>query len=378
MAMVTQLGSSSIEPGIVAVVEPDARLRGHIVDTLRPVGLDVVGSASLAEVPRRQRVAAVVVGPHVSVGSPAVGAPFGDAVVVRLARSTRSGHSDLPAARELVGRLTSTEHGDDERHLARAVSRRWVHGPRSMVANALVHAIASDVCLALPSSSDDLLEQLSLAFERALPSVEELVPALNGLRSAFEAALDEGADAGVEVLRLHRLTRVLELVSSTAIDRSVERLHADALTDSLTGLGNRRALDADLARVSAGAIRHGHPLTVALVDLDGLKLVNDHFGHAAGDAALRAMADALNASLRGADRAYRSGGDEFVLLLPDTVVTGPEFLQARMAAAGAPACSVGVATFPADPIEQLVELADARMYASRQHRGRRTDECCPD
>jgi diguanylate cyclase (GGDEF)-like protein len=102
-----------------------------------------------------------------------------------------------------------------------------------------------------------------------------------------------------------------------------------------------------------------------MIDLVGLKATNDTLGHAAGDAALRAMADAIRKATRVDDRGYRFGGDEFALLLPNTVLADPTGLEWRLHAAGAPDCTVGVASHPLDPREELVDLADRRLYDAR-------------
>jgi diguanylate cyclase (GGDEF)-like protein len=143
------------------------------------------------------------------------------------------------------------------------------------------------------------------------------------------------------------------------------QLHDEALTDGLTGLPNRRAFDRDLAHEMARARRTSTPTTVAVIDLDHLKEVNDRHGHAAGDQVLSQMADALRAACRRSDRAYRIGGDEFALLLSDALVVEPGLLAARVAEAGAPPCTVGTASSPPDALEDLVELADRSLYEVR-------------
>ncbi|MGO1233736.1 MAG: GGDEF domain-containing protein [Marinobacter sp.] len=91
-----------------------------------------------------------------------------------------------------------------------------------------------------------------------------------------------------------------------------------ALTDSLTGIGNKRAMDEDLLRASALAARHGAPWSLILCDLDHFKRVNDTHGHMVGDHILTRAAEQIERSLRTSDTVYRFGGEEFAVLLPHT------------------------------------------------------------
>jgi diguanylate cyclase (GGDEF)-like protein len=95
-----------------------------------------------------------------------------------------------------------------------------------------------------------------------------------------------------------------------------------SLTDALTGLGNRRRMDEDLARVHADAQRVGRPYSVALFDIDHFKLFNDHYGHLGGDEALRRVGQRLSEVLRQGESVYRYGGEEFLLLLPGCAAEG--------------------------------------------------------
>ncbi|MEY4070895.1 MAG: hypothetical protein RL721_1509 [Candidatus Eisenbacteria bacterium] len=98
--------------------------------------------------------------------------------------------------------------------------------------------------------------------------------------------------------------------------RHLADLEALTLTDPLTGLGNRRALERELVRSMLRSRRFAHPLALLYMDVDDLKVVNDRFGHAAGDDTLRTVGVAIRASSRdGADSGYRVGGDEFVLIV---------------------------------------------------------------
>ncbi|MCX8007761.1 MAG: diguanylate cyclase [Coriobacteriia bacterium] len=91
-----------------------------------------------------------------------------------------------------------------------------------------------------------------------------------------------------------------------------------ATKDPLTGLRNRRALDTHLPQWLAWAARYGRPIAVALVDLDGLKRINDTYGHRAGDKALASVARCIQSSIRASDVGLRYGGDEFVVVAPES------------------------------------------------------------
>ena len=96
------------------------------------------------------------------------------------------------------------------------------------------------------------------------------------------------------------------------------RLQKMATTDPLTGVGNRLSLAQEMERQESEWIRYGRPFGLLLVDLDHFKRVNDRWGHAAGDQVLRGVAVTIASSLRGPDRAFRYGGEEFVVTLSET------------------------------------------------------------
>jgi diguanylate cyclase (GGDEF)-like protein len=103
-----------------------------------------------------------------------------------------------------------------------------------------------------------------------------------------------------------------------------------ALQDELTGLGNRRALDRELARSFASMVRTGRPLTVIMADVDNFKAFNDRYGHATGDEVLKGVGAALARTIRGTDAAYRFGGEEFVVIAPEATPAGAVLLAERV------------------------------------------------
>jgi diguanylate cyclase (GGDEF)-like protein len=128
------------------------------------------------------------------------------------------------------------------------------------------------------------------------------------------------------------------------IGRVEDRLRATSITDPLTGLPNRRHLDARLASEITRSQRYGAPLALLMIDLDGLKGINDQGGHAAGDAAIRRVATAiLGTCRRTTDLAARVGGDEFAVLAPSTTASQAQVLAERIRATLCAACSDGPA-----------------------------------
>ena len=112
-----------------------------------------------------------------------------------------------------------------------------------------------------------------------------------------------------------------------------------ARADPLTSMGNRRAFDEAVGAEVARARRAHSTVSIALIDIDGFKALNDTFGHLEGDRLLRLTSAAIQRALRAGDRGFRWGGDEFALLLPDTDFTGAEEALARVAAGVMASCS---------------------------------------
>lgn len=153
-------------------------------------------------------------------------------------------------------------------------------------------------------------------------------------------------------------------------------LEALALTDALTGAGNRRAFESGLEREVHRAIRHGRPLSLLLADVDHFKSYNDSFGHPAGDEALRVVARLLRENARDTDLVARYGGEEFAVVLPDTDQAGAVVLAERFRreietvpweARGITA-SFGAATIMSATTESaaLLAAADLALYQSKK------------
>jgi two-component system chemotaxis response regulator CheY len=116
----------------------------------------------------------------------------------------------------------------------------------------------------------------------------------------------------------------------TQLEEANIELLKQSLTDPLTKLGNRRRMEEDLLRTHSRAMRIGRPYGLVLFDIDHFKLYNDHYGHLAGDEALRQVAQCLEKMARSGESVYRYGGEEFLLLLPDCATDDPTFAAERI------------------------------------------------
>jgi diguanylate cyclase (GGDEF)-like protein len=198
---------------------------------------------------------------------------------------------------------------------------------------------------------------------------------LHALRDDLEDDPERFAEA-VEQLVEATAAIQAEAMEAHVASRSRE-LESQANTDPLTGLGNLRALQRQLAILLDVRKRYQHPFAVLLMDIDGLKRINDSHGHAAGDRVLMQVGMSLRRSIRSVDTAARVGGDEFCVLLPEQDLKSAAKLAARLATAieeevaapGEPSVtvSIGVAASPehGDDAEALIDTADRAMYRAK-------------
>lgn len=148
-----------------------------------------------------------------------------------------------------------------------------------------------------------------------------------------------------------------------------------AALDQLTGLYNRRSGEQRLSEEISRALRHSRPLTVLLIDIDGLKRVNDQLGHAAGDLMLKSFSERLQRAIRGSDLAVRLGGDEFMVLLPECRIDEVRHVLSRVADiefeydGNKVACrfSRGWTDYqPGETSTELMKRADEALYANKR------------
>jgi diguanylate cyclase (GGDEF)-like protein len=182
-----------------------------------------------------------------------------------------------------------------------------------------------------------------------------------------------------------RLLETIARIAAEAIDKSLEHDEAktNALTDTMTGLPNARNLQMQFDKEVARASRAGTTFQLLMLDLDGFKAVNDSFGHKVGDHLLRGVGKVIREQLRDYDFLARYGGDEFVILVPDTSLEDVADLCTRiekgvsdykLKAEGDKFASVGVSigssSYPAsgETFDQMIIAADKAMYRRKTRR----------
>ncbi|HFQ79907.1 MAG TPA: GGDEF domain-containing protein [Desulfobacterales bacterium] len=174
------------------------------------------------------------------------------------------------------------------------------------------------------------------------------------------------------------LNKGLEILSEP-LQRALEYedLYEQASHDTLTGLLNRRVFEERITSIMAQSHRHGHPVTLACLDLDKFKEINDTHGHAVGDMVLQKMARIMESMVRSCDILARVGGDEFVIILPETELTDAQTLANRLCRAidqfELPALgssklgiSIGLAELePGQTQEKWLQRADEALYQAK-------------
>jgi len=176
------------------------------------------------------------------------------------------------------------------------------------------------------------------------------------------------------------------------LQRDLEVVRQQALTDSLTNLSNRKAFDSEIVRIAEEAKADGQTFSLILMDIDHFKAFNDNYGHQVGDQVLRLVAQTLIDGVKGRDVAARYGGEEFAILLPQTnltggikvadslrsVVQGKELINRNSGETlGRVTLSGGVAQYvTGEPLENLIERADSALYTAK-HNGRNQIAAAP-
>jgi two-component system, cell cycle response regulator len=211
---------------------------------------------------------------------------------------------------------------------------------------------------------------------------------LAGLEAGADDYLSKPLDRDELRVRLVSACRVTELhrrlaAQNEQLGRLNNRLFEESREDALTHLGNRLRLEEDLEVLEARSRRYGHSYAVALCDVDCFKAYNDHYGHLAGDEVLKKVADTITHHRRSGDTAYRYGGEEFLIVLPEqslqAATSTADSLRKTVERLGIPhegnvppgivTISAGVAalsTRDSRSAEELMEQADAALYRAKK------------
>jgi two-component system cell cycle response regulator len=173
-----------------------------------------------------------------------------------------------------------------------------------------------------------------------LSARDETAMKVSGLGLGADDYISKPFEAEELIARIHvaiRLKRERDQLRNNAEEASIraELAQEQAMTDALTGLLNRYGLQHVLVREHAEARRYNRPLSCLVIDLDNFKTINDTYGHASGDLALQQIAGILREAVRASDTVFRYGGEEFLVLLPETDLDGAIALAEKIRLAAA-------------------------------------------
>lgn len=215
-------------------------------------------------------------------------------------------------------------------------------------------------------------------------SSEELRAVLDGIMSDTDDVLNRNKKLEEELAKSSQMMQDLQ--------KDLEAVRKEALTDSLTGLANRKSFDSEITRLVVDGAEDDVTFSLIMMDIDHFKAFNDNYGHQVGDQVLRLVALTLVEGIKGRDLACRYGGEEFALLLPDTTMKQAlhvgDFLRKAVAGKdivnrasgeklGKITMSGGVAeVVPGESVDDLIARADAALYTAK-HNGRNQMACAP-
>jgi diguanylate cyclase (GGDEF)-like protein len=349
-----------------------------------------------------QAFLAALIGALLALGATSGLAYYAMRLLTNMARRREKDRELEVAQAEFADVLQVTEGSDETYDLLKRRLERSIAGAKAVVLNRNNSEDRLEAASALPSDTD-LAERLQSAKPRSCLAVrfgrkhEEgdgrdplLTCALCSGTSAHttcEPLLVGGEVIGSAlVMHPHALSETERATMTGAVAqagpvlanlRNLAIAEFRAATDALTGLPNSRAVADTIKRMAAQASRSVAPLSALMLDLDHFKQINDAYGHGRGDDVLAAMGATLEGTVRDSDFVGRYGGEEFVVLLPDTgpaeAVTVAEKIRSAVAGMSVPGVpraitvSIGVAAMPDDAGESvaLLQNADRRLYAAK-------------
>ena len=224
-----------------------------------------------------------------------------------------------------------------------------------------------------------VLLQMALTELAETKSITETLALRDHITLEIERVLEAQHILGAKLEKAHQSLQMIES-GNQQLNEELDRVRVLSMTDELTNLPNRRAfmrrLEDEVGRVQ----RYGYPLALAIIDLDKFKFINDHFGHPAGDAILRAYSKSVLSIFRHHDMVCRYGGEEFAVLMPNTDHQGASCalkkIQKRVSelviqhnndSLKLPTFSAGLAVYrPGEPPSLLIERADEALYRAKE------------
>lgn len=382
----------------ILVVDDDANLRKTLADILKIKGYETVvaanGAEAIAAAGREMfRLALIdlmlpdMPGLEVMARIKAI-APLTEAIIL-------TGHASMDTAIEATRQgafsyLLKPYQMDE-------LLQNIRHGVERQQAQEEILRLASFPRL-LPSPVIELdpagkVTYLNPATERLFPELSAMGqshPLLHGLGGGRIAALWQGKQPGEAVheakigeatyeLRISYVREVglirIYVLDITQRKRAEEEIHLLATTDSLTGIANRREFSSILARELDRAKRYGTPMSLAMYDIDYFKRVNDTYGHDVGDYVLQALTGLVKENIRATDVVARWGGEEFMVLMPQSDIEAARNAseKLRLAIAGHHfdkldklTVSFGIAAFePQDDLNSLLKRVDEALYRAK-------------
>lgn len=274
---------------------------------------------------------------------------------------------------EIHQRFLSESNENERVRLAGDQIQETIKGVKSRVSD--ITSMTSEYSEVLQGVTDDLAPDAS---------PEQIRETLTTVMDNTQNVISQNQKLEQE---LERSTMVMQ-----ELQRDLELVKQQALTDGLTNLSNRKAFDTEIVRIAEESVKNEDTFCLLMMDIDHFKAFNDTYGHQVGDQVLRLVAQTLIDGVKGRDLAARYGGEEFAIILPQTdlqggmkvadslrkVVQGKELINRNTGhTLGRVTLSGGVAQYVAgEPIEKLLERADAALYAAK-HNGRNQVSAAP-
>ena len=224
-----------------------------------------------------------------------------------------------------------------------------------------------------------VLLQIALTELSETSDINEVKMLSSHISHEIDKVLESQYVLGSKLETAHQSLQLFE-TGSQQLSEELDRVRVLSLTDELTSLPNRRAFMRRLEDETGRVQRYGYPLALTVIDLDKFKFINDHYGHAAGDAVLRSYAKSVLSIFRHHDMVCRYGGEEFAVLMPNTdqqgAVSALRKIQKRVSEVSIqhnneilklPTFSAGLALYrPGEPPSVLIERADEALYHAKE------------